>query len=368
MRQIGLDKKKPAKRTKRFVVFGIILIVLALAAAAYITMFHAPSASSEICELAVSSADEAYYYSNKLYYIKGASVVGKRDGSPGEIFSFATSLGEDASMCADGASGIIFAYNAEQAVALDMNGSALFTIPASDYNILSACVGGGNIAVRSTLGDKEYLRVFNKSGVEIYRVAVENTLMDYSLASNGELAVTTLDTTGISEKTSVMCYNPSAQANTANLAVYNQLTEGTVLSGNIVCMLGTTYMYAYTKQGNLNADALVYSLTCSDYVIGSDGTVSFAYLSRDATVSGVRLLSSSGEWSIIFTPAGVTKALIGSDEIYCFTDNEIYIYTLSTGQLARTIETDFTISDVTKSGSAAIIASDSGAYYYLALS
>lgn len=366
MRKVGYEKKTSNKRAKRFIILGVILIVLAVAAACYIAMFHAPSIQNEVKSLTVSSADEAYYYAKKLYYINGTNVIGKREDSQGEIFSFNANMGEGMKLAADGKNAIIFAYTEQKGVALDMNGTALFTLPSSQYSIESAKTYGGSIAVCCKLNDSEYIRVFSKNGVELFRTQAVGTVVDYMLTDSGELAVASLDTSGASVKTSVMCYNPSSQSNTANITTYEQLLENVVVSGNMVYMLGSTYMYAYTKQGNLNADAIVYSLTCSDYAISDEGTL-FAYLSRDAAVSGVRLLSSSGDWSIIFTPAGVKKALIGTEEIYCFSDNEIYIYKLATGELARTIETDFTITDAEKKGEAAVIKSD-GAVYYLAMS
>ncbi len=362
MRKVGYAKKRSSRRTKRFIILGVILIVLALAVSCYIAMVHAPSAQTEVESLAVSSADEAYYYAKKLYYINGTNVVGKREDSQGEIFSFDADIGQGMKLAADGQNGIIFAYTEARGVALDMNGTALFTLPSSEYSIVNAKTGGGYIAVYCTLNDSEYIRVFSRNGVELFRTQITGTLADYMLTSSGELAAAALDTSGASVRTSVMCYNPSSQSNTANITVYEQLLEKTVVSGNMVYMLGSTYMYAYTKQGNLNADAIVYSLTCSDYTADANGVL-FAYLSRDAEVSGVRLLFSGGDWSIIFTPAGVTKALIGTEDIYCFADNEIYIYKLATGQLARTIETDFIITDAEKKGEAAIITSDSGVYY-----
>lgn len=269
-------------------------------------------------------------------------------------------------------------YNSNSASVLDTQRNALFSVPAAEYTIVDAKCGYDHVALLCTLNSERtlyYIRVFSRSGEEIYRAGYETSdVLNFDLFSDTDnLWVLTLDTSGVSPVSRITTYAPTQNAMTGTLDINDQLISDVYYSNSNIYLSGTYNLLTYDTFGQKQQSSLVYGLKCIDSAF-SGSNYSMVYMQRmDNSISQantLRVISKHAEEendSFLQLPSEAKAVYTTSQYVYCFMKDKVYAYKL-TGEFYKETEFDFTITSTKKiSSDIVLICSDESEVYYVRL-
>lgn len=286
-----------------------------------------------------------------VFYLKGSTLY-KTDRNGKVIWSFKFSSGQ---VDMEVGESIVCIYNEESAALLDSDKTPLFNIPSSDFIISDVICGKKSVALLCTIEEDPttYLRVFDTSGTELDRIEISDaSILKFGFyGDNDALWYLTLDTTGAVPISRVHTALPSQQLMTGLYEVYGQLVSDVCFLGSDIYITNATALTSYDTFGEEISEWLIYGSKLADFVETKNDLI-LAYIptpvvgSNDAIYT-VRILSKGGKDTLIQLPAGIEHFALSENYIYCFGDNNIYLYTHS-GEFYKSITPEFTITSFEK--------------------
>lgn len=253
---------------------------------------------------------------------------------------------------------LIAVYNSKMIQLFDMDGNQFFSKELTG-NIMNAKCGVDKLAVITEVqteeeGTKKFLAVFNTKGDQLDNIDFfAQHIIDIGFyGKNSQLWVLTLDSTGVIPISRIATYNPGVSM-TGIIDINGQLVDKLIIDENSIYASGTTNLTVYNLFGEKQESLLVYGWYFhGEYIL--DNKPIFIYVPRNAVVKNrfdslriIRTTKSGNTDLTINLPPDIMKASIYNNKLYCFSQNNLYKYSLE-GKLEDKYDLPYPIDGVFK--------------------
>ncbi len=233
---------------------------------------------------------------------------------------------------------------------LNAKGNHLFSTQLNG-EIKSARVGKDMIAAfvlqQADNETPAYIVVFNLTGEALFRLDVTNRyVLDYGFDEKSDaLYVLELDVSGGVPVSRISTYRPDTQAITFIKEFKDQLVSSLYWIGDSIYAIGTNQLTMYESINSSNKQVMVYGWVLEDVCCSSEPKFIYVPLNNTGTYDIARVIRSAGSEITINLPPGVFKILHQGEKIYCFANNQIFVYT-GEGKYLRTYDLPYAIDGV----------------------
>ncbi len=314
------------------------------------------------------SLDSPVYTSDGeyIYFLEDSTL--KKIGKNGKIVWTSTFSSADMDLAVG--TQVLCLYNKDTATVLDDNKTPLYTIPQSDFKINKVICGKNTVAVYSSLDNStnSYIRIFNSTGSEIDRIELSNTyFLNYGFFGDSDnFWYMTLDTSGVEPITKITSILPSQHKTTGVYEIYNHLVSDVEFLNSNVYVNTTSSLQVYDTLGEVFFEKMIYGNKIMD-VYQSKENIIFAYMPIQDQISSsstIRVLSINGIDNTILLPTGIINTILSDKNIYCFTNDAIYLYNYK-GEYISTTSLDFDVKSVERlSSNLVLIRSEKDSYLF----
>lgn len=233
---------------------------------------------------------------------------------------------------------------------IDANGQHQFS-KQLDGDIASARVGKDMVAVytQQHLENKtpSYIIVFDLAGNQLFLLDVtDRHVLDYGFDEMSDaLYVLELDVSGSVPISCISTYKPDTQAITMIKELKDQLVSAVCWINNKIYAIGTNHLTVYQSLSSDDQKLTTYGWMLEDVYESSDPKFVYVPSSSENTFDVARIIRPSGSEIKINLPPGVFRILHQGEKIYCFANNQLFVYT-GEGKYLRTYEFPFEIVGV----------------------
>lgn len=234
---------------------------------------------------------------------------------------------------------------------INASGQHLFSTQL-DGDIGSARVGHDKVAVyvSQTLEENTpaYIIVFALNGTSLFQIDVtDRYVLDYGFdADSNFLYLLELDVSGSVPVSRISTYRPESQSMTGIKELKDQLVSDLHIIGDQIYAMGTNRLTVYKSLSTDIRSVMVYGWVLKDVYYLADPR--FVYVRSDSDSEDIaiaRVIRGSGSDMKINLPPGVYDILHGSEKIYCFANDRIFVYT-DEGKYQRAYSMPFDIGSV----------------------
>lgn len=223
---------------------------------------------------------------------------------------------------------------------INARGQHLFSTQL-DGEIDSARVGKDKVAAYvhqpQEATSPAYIVVFGLGGTSLFQIDVtDRYVLDYGFdAASSLLYLLELDATGSVPVSRISTYRPETQSMTGIKELKDQLVGSLHIAGDQIYADGTNRLTVYTSLSADTRAVMVYGWMLKDVCNLADPRFVYVPSSDEEQISIARVIRGSGSEIKINLPPGVFDILHGSDRIYCFANDRIFVYTVE-GKYSRT--------------------------------
>jgi hypothetical protein len=251
---------------------------------------------------------------------------------------------------------LIAVFNTNMVQLFDLDGNQFFSKELTG-DILNAKCGIDKVAVITEVqteeeGKQKFLLIFNTKGEQLDNIPFNTQhIIDIGFyGKSSQLWVLTLDAAGVIPISRIATYNPGVSM-TGIIDINGQLVDKLIIDENSIYASGTTNLSIYNLFGEKQDSLLVYGWYFHGEYI-SDGRPVFIYVPRNAVVKNrfdslrIIKINKSGNTDLtINLPPDILKACIYNSKLYCFSQNNLYKYTLE-GKLEDKYDLPYAIDGV----------------------
>lgn len=251
---------------------------------------------------------------------------------------------------------LIAVYNAKMVQLFDMDGNQLFSKELAG-DIMNAKCGIDKVAVINEVqteeeGKKKFMSVFSAKGEQLDNIDFnQQHILDIGFyGKNSQIWVLTLDSSGVIPISRIATYNPGVSM-TGIIDINGQLVDKLIIDENNIYASGTTNLAIYNLFGEKQNSLLVYGWYFHGEYI-SDNKPVFIYVPRNAVIKNrldslriIRIGKTTNTDLTINLPPDILKASIYNNKLYCFSQNNLYKYTLE-GKLEDKYDLPYPIDGV----------------------
>ena len=255
---------------------------------------------------------------------------------------------------------------------INASGQHLFSTQL-DGEIDSARVGQDKVAVYVSQALEEnapaYIIVFALNGTSLFQIDVtDRYVLDYGFdADSSSLYLLELDVSGSVPVSRISTYRPETQSMTGIKELKDQLVSDLHIIGDQIYAMGTNRLTVYKSLSSDTRSVMVYGWVLKDVCCQADPR--FVYVrsdSDDEDIAIARVIRGSGSDIKINLPPGVFDILHGSEKIYCFANDRIFVYT-DEGKYQRAYSLPFEIGSVERAVGKYAFITDQDKVYLLPL-
>ena len=255
---------------------------------------------------------------------------------------------------------------------LNASGQHLFSTQL-DGDIGSARVGHDKVAVYVSQALEEsapaYIIVFALNGTSLFQIDVtDRYVLDYGFdADSSSLYLLELDVSGSVPVSRISTYRPETQSMTGIKELKDQLVSGLHIIGDQIYAMGTSKLTVYKSLSSDTRSIMVYGWVLKDVCCLPDPR--FVYVRSDIDDNDIaiaRVVRGSGSEMKINLPPGVFDILHGTEKIYCFANERIFVYT-DEGKYQRAYSMPFEIGSVERAVGKYAFITDQDKVYLLPL-
>jgi len=356
-----VPRGKRHTRRQKNVIMGIglrivaLIIAVAVLVLAYLALFtDVFSPLSSLTKVDIPANVKVVATETRLYYFSGATLTAV-DRSGKNVWQSKFS-GSDLKVSASDQ--VLCVYNNTLATVLDKDKNILYTVPSEGFTIEETACGNHSVALLCTLPEaenKEFVRVFDIQGSEIYRSTHENiNVLNFGLTGvNDNLWELMLDTSGVEPVSRISLSSPFQNALTGTVEITDQLVSDINFFDSDMYVSGTGSLTQYDTFGNKGSSTLIYGMKCIDSAYEGKN-YAILYVPRNAenvsNIVSLRVLAKTdtGETdSFLQMPADAVAIHASTHHVYCFLENSVKVYEL-TGKFTEEIELDFVLKSTKK--------------------
>lgn len=232
---------------------------------------------------------------------------------------------------------------------INANGQHLFSKKV-EGNIESTRAGKDKVAVYvlQPLEDstRAYILIFDLSGTDLYQIDVTNRyIIDYGFdAVSNSLYLLELDISGSVPISRISTYRPETQSMTGIKELKDELVGRLYIFGDQIYAVGTNELTLYQSLSENDRSVMVYGWVLTDAYRLEDPRFVFIPAKNSDSIDIIRIIRGSGSEIKINLPPDVFRIIHGSDKIYCFAKQSVFVYTID-GKYVRSYTLPFPISD-----------------------
>jgi hypothetical protein len=230
---------------------------------------------------------------------------------------------------------------------IDSDGQHLFS-KQLDGDIDSARVGKDMVAVYTMqhLEDKtpSYIIVFDLAGEQLFLLDVtDRHVLDYGFDEMSDaFYVLELDMSGSVPISSISTYKPDTQAITMIKELKDQLVSAVYWINNKIYAIGTNHLTVYQSLSSEDQKFVTYGWMLEDVYQSEDPKFVYVPSNSLGTFDVARIIRPSGSEIKINLPPGVFRIIHHGEKIYCFANNQLFVYT-GEGKYLRSYDFPFEI-------------------------
>ncbi|MBD5560971.1 MAG: hypothetical protein HDQ87_11615 [Clostridia bacterium] len=342
-----------------------LLIILLCAAAAGIVIFlfatgHFPTlvfGNGSVRSLSRVLPDNIQEGADGFLYSEGSQLIClNRSGS--EAWSLNVGLSDIVTRASDelilnysGPNLQVMRYSKEQLFATSVDSEILDGAAGSEYVAVSIDAPAGDATVQ------QMIYVFGADGQKSTQLSLDREVIDFGFFSDDTqtdiLWVASLDTSGAAPISYVTIYNKTNGEVSFSVSMSDRVVEKAYVTSNLIFVSGSGIMTAYTYHGELQSEVAVHGWKPEEAAV-QPLSLRVLYVPRADAVHTESVLvyqadegssaSSFADYHFVL-PMGVLDTAITPTNVFAFTENTMYVYSLD-GGLQRVQELGADIASV----------------------
>ena len=267
----------------------------------------------------------------------------------------------------------VMRYTKEQLFATSVDSEILDGAAGMDYVAVSIDAPPDDATVQ------QMIYVFGEDGQKSTQLSLNREVIDFGFFSDDSQTdlfwVLSLDTSGAAPISHISVYNKTTGEINYSISMSDRVVEKVYVTSNLIFASGSGLMSAYTYQGELQSELAVHGWKPAEAAL-QPLTLRVVYVPRAADVHYESLLVFQAEEGAnansfadhhFMLPMGVIDAAITTSNVFAFTEDSMYVYSLD-GTLQRIQRLGATIESVKQvSGTCAVLWGDGGRTYIMQL-
>lgn len=209
----------------------------------------------------------------------------------------------------------------------DASGNVAFST-SPQKSIVGVSAGHSRVAVRYA---DDTIEVIDSTGKSVETITpTDGTLMDFSLYSSSDLLwVLMLDSGGITPRSVLNIYQPGKLL-MAGFSSTKQLYYRALMSGSSVYIVGTRTVDGRSTSDTTETSVQIYGWTLRDACAGDALHMLFTLSAQEEAPTSLRVVTGAQSQDL-HMPAGCTDLCMGTDSVYGFAGQTVYVVPLSGG-------------------------------------
>lgn len=355
--------RKPSHRAKLRTRRLLIILLCAAAAGAVVFLFatgHFPAlvfGNGHVRSISRRLPENIQTGGAGFLYSEGAQLT-CLNSSGSEAWSLNVGLSDIATAASDD---LILNYSGPNLQVMRYSKEQLFTTSV-DSEILDGAAGQEYVAVsiNAPAGDvtvQQMIYVFGEDGQKSTQLSLDREVLDFGFFSDENQTdmfwVLSLDTSGAAPISHVTIYNKTNGEINYSISISDRVVERVYVTSKLIFVSGSGLMAAYTYQGELQTELAVHGWKPAEAAV-QPLALRVVYVPRAAEVHYESLLVFQAEEGTnannfadhhFVLPMGVIDAAITTTNVFAFTEDSMYVYSLD-GTLQRIQRLGATIESV----------------------